>query len=65
MTPDQADQLLILQQYTNTELGSQTALLAASQGYIMHLHELASWLVFLVVIFGLAFLVSARPRRIM
>lgn len=62
MTPEQADQLIAAMQELHADNQNAAALAASQLGYTQHLHELAAWLVFLVVIFGLCLIAMLRPR---
>ena len=62
MTEDQAAQLIAAMQQLHADNQDASALAATQLGYTMHLHELACWLAYLIVIFGLVLIAMLRPR---
>lgn len=64
MTDQQAQDLIAATQQLHADNLTLLALASTQAGYIMHLHELCCWLVFVVVIFGLALVAMLRPRGV-
>lgn len=62
MTEDQAAQLIAAMQQLHADNQDAAALAANQLGYTMHLHEVACWLAYLMIIFGVCFLAMLRPK---
>lgn len=63
MTSDQADQIIAaLALLHQDNLTAQVTAITLA-GYMMHLHEVAEWILYALIILGMCFIAFQRPRE--